>query len=220
MLIATALLVSNASAQTEPDPKIRSPFSLGVEVGTTGIGPVLNYAASPKLNFSLSYGLINTDSGTLSSEKGRYTASLDLSHLAAFANWHPMEGRFHLTAGAVVFDHKIRATAKLTNGTTYEVGGHSYNKTQLTSLIGKTESQSSLAPYLGFGWTWRFRESGFSLITDFGVMYAGNYKTNLTGTGPIVTDPTFIADLRREEKDLADDFRFFPVIKVGLLYRF
>ncbi len=219
VLLVTGFLAIGASAQPEPHTKNSSPFTAGLEIGTTGIGPVVSYTPSPKLNFSLSYGRLYGDDNTLSGTGTDYAASLNFTNLAAIADWHPTEGRFHISAGAVFFDYKIRATGKAKNGTSYDIGGRTYSTPELTSLTG-TSSKSSVAPYLGIGWTWQLGGSGFSLTTNLGLMYTGNYETKLTGTGPIVTDPTFITDLRREERDLAKDFKFFPVIKVGCNYRF
>ena len=231
LLLATALLALNASAQSEPYARRHSPFSLGIEAGTTGIGPVLNYTASPKLNFSLSYAYLGADFDDAhpKKSKSRYDGTLDFTHVAAVVDWHPTGGRFHLSTGAIFFDHKLEGAAKPINGT-YLIGDHSYDITQVTTLKGTAENNSSVAPYVGFGWTWVFGDSGFSLAANFGAMFTGRYNVKLTAEGPVVAASTvvagspygspFLADLHKEEESLADGHRVYPVAKIGITYRF
>jgi len=220
LLFVAGTFALKLNAQTDTKQQGRSGFLLGVEGGTTGFGPVLSYTVSPMLNFSLSYGALNIGFDDVKGYKGRYDGDLNLSNLAAVIDWYPRGGHFHLSAGAVLFDHRIEVTAKPRHGRDFEVGDHSYDRSQLTSLTGKVDTGSSVAPYIGCGWTWHFGDSGFSLLTNVGIMFTHNYDTKLTATGPVATDPTFIADLHKEEDDLGDGMRVFPVAKAGFVYSF
>jgi hypothetical protein len=219
-LLLVAAFAINANAQTGLKQESRSDFSLGVEGGTTGFGPVLMYTASPKLNFALSYGLLSFDGDNVKGDKSRYDYDVRLSNLATVANWHPWGGHFHLTAGAFLYDHRVDFTARPRNNKSFEIGDHSYDKTQITSVTGKIDTGSTIAPYVGVGWTWVLGKSGISLITNFGLMFTQGYDTKLTATGPAANDPTFIADLHKEQDDLSDIVKVFPVLKAGFVYRF
>ena len=227
LLLAAALLGPSVWAQSEPFARHHSPFSLGIEAGTTGIGPVVNYTASPKLNFSVSYGDLCGDFNDAHprKSKARYDGTLDFTHVAAVVDWHPTGGRFHISTGAIFFDHKLEGAAKPINDT-YMIGDHSYDITQVTALKGTAENNSSVAPYAGFRWTWVFGDSGFSLAANFGAMFTGRYNVKLTAEGPVVAASTvaagspFLADLHKEEESLADGHRVYPVAKIGITYRF
>ena len=219
-LLLVTVFATNTNAQTVPKAETRSGFALGVEGGTTGLGPVLIYTASPQVSFALSYGVLGYDYNNVKGYKSRYDYDVDMSNLAAVVNWHPMSGHFHLTAGAILFDHKYDVTARPRNGKSFEIGDHNYDNSQISSVTGKIDTGSKLAPYIGAGWTWNFGHSGFSLITNVGLMFTRGYDTKLTATGPVANDPVFLADLQKEREDLNDAMKVFPVIKAGVVYRF
>ncbi len=212
---ATALAGAGPCAAAE-----RSPFSLGLEGGTTGFGPVLQYTPSERFNFALSYGYLDFNGDNLKSKRARYDADLRTSNFAATVDWSPWGGHFHVSAGAVVYNHRFAVTARARRGQVYEIGDHDYSNTEITSVTGRLDTGTEVAPYIGVGWTWWFGESGFGLHTNFGVMFTSNYDAKLTATGPLANDPAFLRDLRREEKDINDGHDVYPVAKVGFAYRF
>ena len=80
------------------------------------------------------------------------------------------------------------------------------------------------APYAGVGYTSNRGGSGLSFVVDAGVMFQGGSLVTLTSNGGgLSADPTFQADLDRERADIkrdVDNLRFFPVVKLGVAYRF
>ncbi|HLP02312.1 MAG TPA: hypothetical protein VK163_09820 [Opitutaceae bacterium] len=198
----------------------RSPFSLGVEGGTTGFGPVLQYTPSERYNFALSYGYYDFDGENMKTKRARYDADLTASNFAATVDWSPWSGHLHLTAGAVVYNHRFTVTARARKGNVYEIGDHDYTNTEITSVTGRVDTGTQVAPYIGVGWTWWFGDSGFGLHTNFGVMFTSNYDARLSATGPMSNDAVFLRDLRLEEDEMNDGFDVYPVAKVGFAYRF
>ena len=64
--------------------------------------------------------------------------------------------------------------------------------------------------------TWGF-------VFDLGIMLQGSPDVGLASSGPLANDPTFKADLAKEEKDIQDDadvFRIYPVLAFGISYQF
>jgi hypothetical protein len=57
-----------------------------------------------------------------------------------------------------------------------------------------------------------------------GVSFSKEPKVDLIATdGTLAGDPTFQAELQREEDNVRDDakgFKYFPIVQVGLNYRF
>jgi hypothetical protein len=83
----------------------------------------------------------------------------------------------------------------------------------------------TIAPYAGLGWgngVGEDKKLGFTL--DLGVAFQGSPEATLAATGGVLaTDANFLANLEREERNLEDDiksFKLFPVLTVGLSYRF
>jgi hypothetical protein len=219
-LLLVSVFATNTYAQTGSQQDSRSGLALGLEGGTTGFGPALIYTASPEVSFGLSYGILSFDYNNAKGYKSRYDYDVDLRNLAAVVNWYPMSGHFHLTAGAILFDHQYDVTARPRNGRSFEIGDHNYDNSQITSVTGKIDTGSKIAPYIGAGWSWSLGHSGFSLITDVGLMFTRGYDTKLTATGPVANDPVFLADLQKERDDLNDSMKVFPVIKAGVVYHF
>jgi hypothetical protein len=198
----------------------RSPFSIGVEGGTTGFGPVVQYTPSARFNFAASYGYLGFNGENIKGHRARYDADLRCSNLALTADWFPWSGHFHLTAGAVVYDHRWEVTARARHGNVYEIGDHDYTSAQITSLTGRIDTGTDVAPYVGVGWNWWFGETGLGLTTNFGFMFTGNHDATLSATGPLASDPAFLRDLRHEEDEMNDGLDLYPVAKVGFVYRF
>ncbi len=219
--LTTALLVALATLSAQAaEPRERSKFALGAEGGTTGFGPVLNYAPSPSFSLSVSYNFVAYDDDDIKGRDSRYDADIDLASTFIVASWHPFKNGFHVTGGAAFVDHEFDITARPRGGTVYEIGDNDYTNAQITSLRGQVENDQDVVPYVGAGWNWTFGQSGFSLTTHFGVLLADDYKVRLTATGPSASDPVLISDLRKEENEVSNDFSVYPVAKVGFLYRF
>jgi len=56
-----------------------------------------------------------------------------------------------------------------------------------------------------------------------GAVYHGSPDVSLSASGPIASDSVFQTELAREVKDLndkADSYKLYPVVQVGLSYRF
>ena len=54
-------------------------------------------------------------------------------------------------------------------------------------------------------------------------MFQGSPEVTLSATGPITSDTTFLAELAKEEDNLQDDldsYEFYPIISIGINYRF
>lgn len=221
-LVLTALLVAVA-LQAEPlstASKSVSRVAVGFEAGTAGYGPVVVFTASRYVTANIGYTFLSYDYD-FSDADTDFNGTLKLSNLQAILNWHPKAGAFHLSAGVVVADNKIDITAKPTN--TYEIGNTTYTLAQIGTLDGTVKIGKGAKPYLGLGWSKTPAKSGFGFFCDIGVIFMEAPKVTMRSTGPIASDPNFQRDLRQEEQDVnekLDNFKYYPVIQIGALYRF
>ncbi len=220
-----AAFALSASAQEIPAPTTASEASriaLVAEGGTTGLGASLIFTASPQVTLTLGYTWLDY-SYDVESDDADYDGNLDLSNLKLLANWHPWGGTFHFSAGLFATDNEVSLEAKPKPGYVFEVNGVDYSGAQIRTIGGKAVFEDDLAPYVGVGWAKNPANTGLAFYATLGVMFAGDASARLTATGPSANDPGFQANLRAEEnsinKDL-EDFGLYPVLQLGLQYRF
>jgi hypothetical protein len=225
-LLTTASLRAETSSASAPVPTKTEAsiprFAIGGEIGTVGWGPVVVLTASKHFTANLGYTWFNYDYD-YSDTDGDYKAKAKLSNIQAIANWHPFAGTFHLSAGAFLTDNKVDMTAVPSGNKTYEIGDGTYTAAQVGTLAGTAVISDGVAPFLGLGWAKSPGKSGFGFYFDVGILFIDAPTATFYATGPIANDPNFKANLRKEEQSINDDlssFEFYPVIKMGFVYRF
>lgn len=192
---------------------------LNVKAGTLGAGVELSKSFGEKFSVGLgfnAYDLKTTDS----SSDIDYDFNFDLQSVALLGHYHPFGGIFRLTAGALYNKNELKLTGKPSAGSTYSINGVSYTAAQVGTLTG-TLTFNSTAPYFGLGWG--NRPGGkLGLSADVGVLYQGSPNLALSATGAL-SDPSLASNLEQErrsaEEDLSD-FEWYPVVSLGLYYRF
>lgn len=189
-------------------------------IGTEGVGAGFAYALDDHFNaraevngFALSR---NFSSGDLS-----YDARAKLLHGGLYADYFPAPAKvpFRLVAGVLLGDDRVDATANSNNGT-YNVNG------VVVPANGETISARvrfpSARPYLGIGFGHTPNgKSGFSMYFDAGVAY-GRPRVDLNVPASIVAQAgqANVDAERQELQDKANRLRFYPIIKIGVTYRF
>lgn len=194
--------------------------SVGASVSTNGVGIDAGVSVTPffgirvdgaTLSFDHSFGVDDID----------YDADVELKSLGGIVDFYPFPlVGFRVSAGARLNWNK--ADVEATPNGPRQIGGRTYTPAQIGSLDGKV-AFDRLAPYAGIGWTSGFFGTGLQFIGDLGVLYQGSPKVSLRATGGLAADPVFAADLERERQELEDDvedFKWYPVIKIGVMYKF
>lgn len=194
-------------------PAAAEDFALGLKAGTTGLGLEATWRATDSINVRTGYYAF--DYGTDLEEEGiEYDGDLKLRNLGLFADWHPFQGRFRLSAGGVQTGNEFRGSA---DGE-LDVGDNTYDA-RVDAKVG----WRGFAPYLGIGFGNAVR-SRWTFSLDLGVMFTGSPSVRLTGTASDpALEPLFREDLAREEANLRDelsDAKYYPVIALGAAYRF
>jgi len=197
-------------------------FAIGAEIGTAGYGPVITFTANKYFTANLGYTFLSYDHD-VSDKDVDYTGTLKLSNLQAILNWHPMAGTFHISAGAVLTNNKVDLIGQPKANSTYEIGGTIYTGAQIGRLTGNVELSKGAAPYLGLGWSKSPSASGLGFFFNLGVIFTDSPHAQLSASGPIASNATFQSNLRKEEASVNDelnDFKYYPVVQLGLMYRF
>lgn len=227
-LIATLLSTFACAAAVAADAPVAQASTLdrldvGLSLGTLGPGGQVSWLLVPgSLSVRVVANAYNYSHDT-NSDNIDYSGKLKLKSELLLLDWHPFEGRFRLTGGVVANGNKFDLLAKPSPTGTYDINGHTYTAAQVGSLSGKVDFPST-APYLGIGWGDSTQSAGLHFIGDIGVIAQGSPKAKLTATGGTYSnDPNVQADLKKAESDLQtklNDFKVYPVVQLGIAYRF
>ena len=191
--------------------------SIGAGVSTLGYGIDANARINGHFSATLGYSTFEFD-GDEETDGVRYDGEIKATNTSLKLNWHPFAGSFHVAVGAVVGDIEAAVTGTPRAGGSYEFNGVTYTAAEVGSLVGRVQIKDSVAPYAGIGW--RSQRHGLGLYADIGVI-AAKTSVHLETTG-LAADPRFQADLDAERRELEDSagLEVYPVIGVGLTYRF
>jgi len=194
-----------------------------VDLGTTGLGLHLTAPLAPQLNarVGLNYASYSYDGNTSDVD---YDFKLKLATVDALLDYHPFSSGFRVSGGVVYNGNKIEANAKPKNGS-YTLNGRAYPAALVGKLDGNVDFRKA-APYLGIGWGNAVQATGWGFGMDLGVTFQGSPKTSLTNSGctaPALVCAQLASDVATENAKLADevkDFKLYPVVRVGVSYRF
>lgn len=188
---------------------------LGLEAGV-GFGSFIGVRAN-YLGGSLSRD--DVESGI------RYDGKLKLSNGALLLDVHPFAGSFRVSAGMVFNNNKVDATGVGESGT-IEINGVPYPAAAVGTLQAAVRWDKS-NPYFGLGWGMQpGGSSGLFLTVDLGAFYQ-SATASLTGScAPIVPAlacQQLLADIQAEQaqfQDAVGDLKWYPVLSIGVGYRF
>lgn len=209
---AISAAASGAAAQT---------FAVGVNAGTPGVGVQVSTQVSEMLVLR---GAV--DGLSLSRDEDysdiEYDGKAKLFTGGIFADLHPGGGAFFVSGGAYVGKRKINLRAQPTAAV--EIGDQTYTPAQVGRLDGEAKL-SNVQPFVGLGFDNTFTgDRGWGFRALAGVSFSKSPDVELTATGgALSSDPAFQAQLRAEEaeaRDDAKDFKYFPVVQIGLTRRF
>jgi hypothetical protein len=191
------------------------------KISTLGLGAEAAFPVTQSIDARIGVNTFNYNfnksiaSGTATTN---YNGKLDLQSLQALADWHPMAGSFRVSGGLVYNNNKFNMTALPGAGSTFDVGG-----TARTISAGESVNASvdfnKVAPYLGIGWGRTPKNSGLSFTSDFGILFQGSPKGNVTTN----VAGASAADIARANTDLNSslkNFKMYPVVSIGIGYTF
>lgn len=194
-------------------------------VGTTGAGLHLSVPVAAAVNARVGVNGLSI-SRTGNTAEVDYDYKLKMATVDALLDYFPMGGAFRVSGGLAYNGNKIEVNGRPKNGATYTLNGHVYPAAAVGSLNGQVDF-NKVAPYLGIGWGNAVAaDKGWGLSTDIGVLFQGSPNASLSNRGctalaavctQIATD---VAAEQRALKDDTDGFKAYPVLRVGVSYKF
>lgn len=190
--------------------------------GMLGIGADISIPLNESFNARIGYGS-SKRTRTVTENDIEYDGQLKLAGGLAVIDWFPTGGNFRLSAGLARNQSKITVTAR--PNTTVTFGNNTYNGDDINAR-GELNFVAT-APYIGLGYGNASARSRLGFFLEGGVIRQKT-KATLNGTcTPPALDPTacdtFNADLAQERAELQDSarkYRWFPVLQVGMSFRF
>jgi hypothetical protein len=190
------------------------------QIGTEGVGIGYGHPLGTRFNvrgdfngFSFSHSF---NSGDL-----HYDGTATLLHAGLYADFFPAPSvvPFRLTAGLLVGDDHVDATATSMSGS-YRINGVEYST--LGQDIHAKATFPAVRPYLGIGFGHSpVGKKGISMFFDAGVAY-GRPHVDFDVPADIVAEAgeANVAAEQQSLQNTADRLRFYPIVKVGISYRF
>jgi len=193
-------------------------LGITAKIGTLGLGLEATVGANDYLGFRFGVNKM-VAKPTVLTDEGSIDTDMEWMSYGALVDIHPFGGGFRLTGGGLINKNKFKMKANLDkpvglNGTDYS----------LSALSGDV-TFDEMAPYAGIGVGNAVGADGrWHFSFDLGVMFQGKPKVQATATA---SDPAIQAAvddaLAAEIADIQDDadkFQLYPVISIGLSYRF
>lgn len=193
--------------------------SVGLKVGTLGLGLEGTYALSPK--WAIRGGLNQFDYDFEDDLDGvDYDGDLELGSATLLADYRPRAAAFRFTGGVVINDNRISAVAVPV--ATYDIGDTVYTLQEVGTLSADVEFDS-LAPYLGLGYDLGL-STRLRLSFDAGVLFQGEPDVGIDSVGGTLSNDTTLRqeldDEARLYEDDLEDYDLYPVLSIGITYRF
>ena len=212
------------------------PLRLGLHGSTLGLGANAEFDLSENFSVRAMFSQLGLDYDETESGN-EYTGDLDLQSIGLLADWRPLPGGLRVTGGVFLNNNEVNATARATSTEdNLDIGGTDYANASINMLL----DFEPIAPYLGVGWSSGYGRSGLGFAVDAGLLYqraprisgsgiAGDcsFRVSDGGTATVTgtcDDPDgLMSDLEMEHSDLTDeieDFIWYPVLSLGISYRF
>lgn len=194
-------------------------YAASVKLSTLGVHIEAYRSFGSSLNARLGYSFINYNyhGSEKATEDYKIDANLKLASASILGDYFPFQSTsLRLTAGMIVNLNKPVVTAIPTKVIT--IGGDVYNAANLGN-IGIDLSFNKVAPYIGIGiGNPTAGDRGFGFVMDIGTYYQGAPKVAMSATG--LLEPSASPEQEAVVEHNLNWFKFYPVLSLGLSYKF
>ena len=192
-------------------------YAVGLKAGSAGIGLETSVSINENFNGRLSGSYIGYNTNGLFTDLEpniSYDISASVLSIGLLADYYPFERLLSLSAGVYYLDFGV--DADVVSAESYTIDRKTFTPERIGSLSGTVDYRSKVAPYAGIG-LGNPVSPGSPLTFNFelGAMYTNSPRVRMQGEGMIA--PTATQDKNFE--DGLKDFKFYPVLNLGLSYR-
>lgn len=235
---ALCLAVLNYSPLAQAAETSAQGLSIGAEIGTTGIGGTANWRLSDHFGVRAGAHFFQYDideftytakPNGISNEDVDFDVEFRLLSGPLAVDIYPWaDSAFHISVGALINLNRFTADVKNSGvvNSTFVFNGNDY----LQSAVGDFDlevEQQVFSPFISIGTSVYFGEKKRWAVTgELGVAYTGSPDVSLNAPNrdpSLDLTPNFADDIAGEERKIekdAEDFQFYPIIKLGVSFRF
>ena len=192
-------------------------YAIAVKLNTLGANFEVMRSFGESFNLRAGTAFFSYKSSRLEGNKDySYEAELSLSSISVLADYFPFSGAFRITSGLIF--NLNSSTINLYPEGTYTVGNDVYDQSNLGTLKADVEF-NKVAPYIGIGFgNPTAGRSGIGFDFSIGTMYQGSPIVDLTADGLLA--PSASADQEEQIESNLSWFKWYPVLSLGLTYKF
>ncbi len=236
LIVCTLLLPPLALSQEQ----IAKPFGrvgLGVKLSSLGAGTeaTMHFFSRSNLRTGFNYFIYDHD---LSDGGVGYRGKLNLCSAQVTYDWYPFRRSFHLSPTVLIYNAThVSADLSVPAGTTFSITKGTYKSDPSDPISGTASLKfPKVAPGFLIGWGNLISHGRHRVSFPFelGFVFEGtpHVSLNLNGSGcdpggrgcsSLSSDPTATRNIRSEQAKLAREvtfLRFYPIISIGVGYRF
>ena len=224
-LLSCSALVAGCSSTSTYSSEAKSAdvgkFGLGASAGTTGATLDAKYAISNKIGVRGNFNYLTFDIDEEFDDID-YEGELELTTFGGFVDFAPFGNGFVLSGGAYLGNKELDIDASPTTAVT--IGDQSFDPSEIGTLAGTVEL-NNFAPYAGIGYdNFIAGSKEWSFNARAGVMFTGSPDVELVSANGSLSDNQILLDELEAEiqsiEDDAEDFKYYPVVTVGVTRRF
>lgn len=230
-------LVFGATHLTAVDEPNYRPFTIGVDAGTTGFGGSASWRFSDSFGVrgGVNYFSYDTEEFTYTTRASGLSPAVDqkfdgtvrlLSEPIALDYYPSAKSPFHISLGVLVNQNRYNATVQADGvfNSAYIFNGVNYLQSGVGDLDLEVEQQV-LSPYLSIGTSFYFGDKKqWAVSGELGVAYTGSPEVTLSTPNSAFNGvQAYLDDIAAEEakiKEDAEDYKFYPIVKIGVSYSF
>lgn len=214
-LVALSLIATTSFAEVH--------YGVGLGASTLGASGTFSARFNPYFGITANANYVELKH-TVHDNLAHYHGDFNFASLDATANYHPFAGHFHISAGLVTNENKIKVDATPVNDT-ITIHNQTFSLGDVGGFSGEISGQRKFQPYAGIGWNANNGE-GFGVYSDIGMAYQGravvDASTNIVPTGVIgqqVREAVNAAKAKLQSE--LDKFgNWYPVVRFGVSYTF
>ncbi len=215
----------------------RSPFAIELKAASTGLGGDIGVQLSHKFNLRAG-GTFFRYHDTQSSDGVYYHETFRLEMLEGHLDWFPWAGNFHISPGVLYYYQlPLSAAIAVPGGTSFSLDNANFISSPSDPVSGNALLHTNrISPALTVGWgniLPRVSGKHWSFPFEIGAAFHGDptVQFGLRGTACLqdgtcvdaATSPAVLDPLHREAQKRTDDiswFKFYPIVSIGVGYRF
>lgn len=194
--------------------------AIAIKAGALGLGVEYTHELTDRIAVR---GGLNGSSLGYSDERSGISYDFDLvwDSLTVGIDFHPLKTAFRVSGGILGNHNRLDAVSRPV--TDIVVGNTTYTPDEVGTLTARV-SFAHTSPFVGVGWDWsRKKRRHFGMSFDLGVLDQGKPHVSLVGSGTLLGDPAFQADIEAERAQLADSLsglNLVPYMTAGFVIRF